>query len=721
MRFVVEALPVADGWDVTVHGLAAPQPARRMRKAGEFPQRPDGEPAAEPAEIRASFGRIASGTPARGEVASFGRHLFHSLLGDAVWQAIRDTAGDELIELALSFPASETDLHRLPWESMHSGTFFLSAEPGRLVAITRLIPGPSAEAATRTVEPQVLFVVGAPLTDPELKPGAEYLGLMRRLEASGLGLSSNLLLQASAERLREAVLELRPSVVHFITHGAFSGGQAVLKMVDKDNPGKMKELTAAQLAGILLEPPGENAEGWQGPAIVVLNACYTGQVFGGSAGALPVDRKMKPLAAELVQRGIPLVVGMGGRVADRACRIFTRRFYETILQGDPIRGIAQGRRAGHGEGTSPEDTLDWALPVLFLDPAVTVGVSQDSQAHDILRQAFQSLSDYMDHKPAAFCDRLSCMTDYQELVSAGKRARRVMVVYESFDPSRDRKLKYGRTWLLEQLALQAIQNGHAPVLLKLEEGGEPPETLLQLADLLRSAGEQTWYHLGLEAPGSSEVVKLKRVAAKAAALDTLPEELALVVDKDGAEAATAVRIALRLDLLRLRGEVRKLLQNDLAQVLVLVDNLHRAGAVEELLGPQFLKAEGLGVMGDPIPVVFSFCKTDTVTTRTYEALLKHAAKNYVIDHRLTTFESPKIDRMPYEQFLLQLDPPLISSPQPENEPDVQGAFQVIHEIVKGVPSELKSTQLEAFIQYARIRALRTADDEDWLRKQGLLP
>lgn len=719
MRFIVEAIPAVDGWDVTVHGLAEPNPARRMRKAGEFPQRPDGE-AADAAEIRAAFGRIASGTPARGEVASFGRHLFHSLLGDALWQAIRDTAGDELIELALSFPASETDLHRLPWESMHSGTFFLSAEPGRLVAITRLIPGPGAEAATRTVEPRVLFVVGAPLTDPELKPGAEYLGLMRRLEASGLGLSSNLLLQASAERLREAILELRPSIVHFITHGAFSGGQAVLKMVDKDNPGKMKELTAAQLAGILLEPPEDKADGWQGPAIVVLNACYSGQVFGGSAGALPVDRKMKPLAAELVQRGIPLVVGMGGRVADRACRIFTRRFYETILQGDPIRGIAQGRRAGHGEGTSPEDTLDWALPVLFLDPAVTVGVDKDARQHDILRQAAQSLSDYMDHKPAAFCDRLSCMTDYQELVSTGKRARRVMVVYESFDPSRDRKLKYGRTWLLEQLALQAIQNGHAPVLLKLEEGDEPPETLLQLADLIRSAGEQTCYHFGLEAPASSEVVKLKRLQTGAAA-GPLPEELEAAVHKDGVDSPAAVRTALRLDLLRLRGEVRKLLRNDLAQILVLVDNLHRAGAVEELLGPQFLKAEGIGVLGDPIPVVFSFCKTDTVTTRTYEALLKHAARNYVIDHRLTTFDSPKVDRMPYEQFLLQLDPPLISSPQPENEQDVQGAFVVMHEIVKGVPSELKSTQLEAFIQYARIRALRPADDEDWLRKQGLLP
>ncbi|HVR99235.1 MAG TPA: hypothetical protein VMW27_21625, partial [Thermoanaerobaculia bacterium] len=248
MRFVVEAKPTNGGWEVTVQGIAQPDGPRRMQRVGEFPQRLEAQPGqnvaktdlwdqTDPDQIRNAFGRIASGTPAAREVALFGQYLFQALLGDVLWQAICDAAkaaGDDLIELALSFEEDDTDLHRLSWETLHSGTSFLTAEAQKLVAITRLVPAEKAQAATRVVEARVLFVVGAALNDPELRPGAEYLGLMRRLEASGLGLSSQLLLQATVESLRDKVLEIRPSIVHVIAHGAFSGGRAVLRLTDKE-------------------------------------------------------------------------------------------------------------------------------------------------------------------------------------------------------------------------------------------------------------------------------------------------------------------------------------------------------------------------------------------------------------------------------------------------------------------------------------------------------
>src|SRR6185436_4751660 len=148
MRFVVEATPTAAGWDVAVQGLGI----RQMLRVGEFPQRPEADPGGDPSQaalwnqtdpdqIRAAFGRIASGTPAAREVALFGQYLFQSLLGDDLWQVIREAAADDdLIELALSFREDDTDLQRLPWETLHSGTSFLSAEAQKLVAITRLVP-----------------------------------------------------------------------------------------------------------------------------------------------------------------------------------------------------------------------------------------------------------------------------------------------------------------------------------------------------------------------------------------------------------------------------------------------------------------------------------------------------------------------------------------------------------------------------------------------------
>lgn len=739
MRFVVEARPADGGWEVAVQGIAQPGGPRRMQRVGEFPQRLEARPAEDPEKtdlwdqtdpdrIRAAFGRIASGTPARREVALFGRYLFQALLGDDLWQAVRDAAtpaaaaGDGLIELALSFQGDDPDLHRLPWETLHSGTSFLAAESKALVAITRLVSGPRAQTATRTAAARVLFVVGAALNDPELRPGAEYLGLMRRLEASGLGLSSHLLLQATVESLRDAVLEVRPSIVHVIAHGAFSGGRAVLKLTDKETLRPTRDVTGEQLANILREPlPGD--KDWQGPAIVVLNACYSGQAFGGLGGALPKDREIRPLAAELVHRGIPLVVGMGGRVADRACRIFTRRFYETILQGDPIRGIAQGRRAGHGEGTSPEDTVDWALPVLFLDPAVTVTVDQNDRFPMAVRQAFQSLSRYLKHKPTAFCDRISCIAEAQELVSPEseqKPVRRVMAVHESLASSRDPNLKYGHTWLLEHIALQAIQNGHIPCFVRLEQGDEP-ETLADLGDYIKSAIVKTRKHFGFDNPIPFEFLKLQRRKAGEALTTPLHEELQLLIEQEGLDSREVLRHALYLDLLRLREEIRKQLGWDRAQVLVLIDNLHKFGGLESFLDDSFLTAEGLGTRSNPVPVVFSFYKTETLTTGKERALVDVTERRYVIDHLLTVFDSPAKDRMAYEQYLLQREPPLIPSLSPGSEPDVQGAFEAMHGIVKGVPSLLKSQELEALIQYARIRALRAADDEDWLKQQGLLP
>jgi hypothetical protein len=741
MRFVVEAKPTNGGWEVTVQGIAQPDGPRRMQRVGEFPQRLEAQSGknvaktdlwdqTDPEQIRNAFGRIASGTPANREVALFGHYLFLALLGEDLWHAIRDEAkatGDDLIELALSFEEDDTDLHRLPWETLHSGTSFLTAEAQRLVAITRLVPSGKAQEATRVVEARVLFVVGAALNDPELRPGAEYLGLLRRLEASGLGLSSHLLLQATVESLRDAVLEIRPSIVHIIAHGAFSNGRAVLKLTDKETRKPTREVTSEQLANLLCEPvPGDAT--WQGPAIVVLNACYSGQAFGGLGGALPKDRNIPALAAELVYRGIPLVVGMGGRVADRACRIFTRRFYATLLLGDPVRGIAQGRRAGHGEGTSPEDTIDWALPVLFIDPAVTVTVDKDARFPTILQGAFQGFVGPMNHKPTAFCGRLSCMADLQELVSGESavpnRVRRVMVVYDNLSSGYStQRPKFGRTWLLDQLTLQAVLGGHIPCLVKLEENDDPPRTLLKLAEAIRFSAETTCEHFGLQPP-PSEVAKLRYLTA-GGSIDSLAKELKQVVQLEGADSTASVRLALRLDLLRLRDVGRQWLGYPGAQVLVLIDNLHRADAIaEEVVSDRFLRADGFGVKGAPIPVVYSFWKESSVRPSAYDALMKHAAKNYVIKHQVTAFDSPTMDRMPYEQYLLQLEPPWVPVPSADKQNEVVSALHFIYNRVmkQGVPSNLEG-QADVIMDFLKLfpDRFQSADDEDWLKKEGFKP
>jgi hypothetical protein len=739
VRFVVGVTSAREGWEVEVRGLLPAQLPRRMDRLEDsgFPKPLD--PADDRARVDELFTRIASGRPAAGQVARFGRYLFDALLGKDLWEAVLKQAAGDLIELALDLP--DTDLQRLPWEAMHSGNTFLAAEPGRLVAVTRLVNGPPAlrnPAQAPRIRARVLFVVGASLKDPNLRPGAEYLGLLRRLEASGLGLSSHLLLEATAEDLEAAVKEFRPSVVHFIGHGEFSGGKPVLKLVDKDNTARFKDLDAEGLYG-LLTPPGLKPE--EHPAAVVLNACYSAKAFGGPAGILPEERRTRTFAAVLVEMGIPLVIGMGGRVADPACRIFTQWFYKTLLKGDPIQALAQARRAGHGQGTAPGDTIDWALTVLFRDPSVALAIGPDAEVRSRVQRATGRLLDDLKRRPEAFCDRLPCLADHQELLASPgierpRRPRRVMAIYEDFEPSHKAMNKYGRTWLLQQIAIHAIQNGHIPCLLKVREGDIRVETLIELANRVRIQSLETRKLFGVPRPPSFEILKLHGVQQGAPLPEPLHPDLDTIVKLEGARAHESVRCALRLDLVRLREDVRSSLfladgageSADLdPQVLVLFDDLHSLVApslIEDVLDSRFLDAAGFGEEADPIPVVVSFCRTTLENTRMHQALLDFAAKRAVIDHSLAPFEPPASDRFPYEQYLLQRDPPLIPNATQEKEADVNSAFKRIHSLVKGIPSQLDQDRIEALVGFAvDVRTFHEAKDEDYLnrlREGGLL-
>lgn len=742
MRFVVKvtSAEAADpaGWEVEVQGLNPSQPLRPMNRLGDsgFPATAD--PADDLARVEALFTGIASGRPAPGQVTQLGKYLFDALLGKELWDAVLAQATEDLIELALDLPPDDTDLQRLPWEAMHSGATFLAATPGKLVAVTRLVNGPAPQDPGQVpkIRARVLFVVGASLKDPNLRPGAEYLGLLRRLEASRLGLSTHLVLEASAEDLGEAVKEFRPSVVHFIGHGEFSGGKPVLKLVDNKNRAQFKDLDADGLYG-LLTPPEVKAE--ERPVAVVLNACYSARAFGGAAGALPGERRTRTLAAALVEKGLPLVVGMGGRVADPACRIFTQWFYETLLQGDPIRALAQARRAGHGQGTSPADTVDWALPVLFRNPGIELAIGVDAEFRSRVQRAAGRLIDDLKRRPEAFCDRLTCLADHQELLAGPgteRLPRRVMAVYEDFEPSHKVQNKYGRTWLLEQIAIYAIQNGHIPCLVKHHQGDERAKTLLELANRIRIQSGETRKQFGVPRPQSFEILKLREVQTGTQPAEPLHPELDTIVKQEGEDAPESVRCALRLDLLRLRQDVRSALlpgagPADLAalgsQVLVLLDDLHllvTPDLIESVLNPRFLDAAGFGDEADPVPVVVSFCRTELETTRTHQALLDFAHKNGVIDHPLAPFEPPASDRFPYEQYLLQWNPPLIPSSTLEKEADVNSAFKRIYNLVQGVPSQLAQDRVEAVVGLAAdIRAFQEAKDEDYLkrlREGGLL-
>ena len=215
------------------------------------------------------YANMAAGQASDGMPRRFGRYLFELVLGEGVWTQLVTTAAGAAIDVRIDCPPDAWALMRLPWELMHDGQHFLAARPGPLVLMSRQVTAPVAMTAPRTFAPRVFFVIGSLQDDAEIRAGAEYLGLLRRLQTLDLTLDCQVLREATAEMLQAAVADFQPSVVHFICHGGFSEGRGALRLLASDAGLPFQDYTAPQLlallattdaAGHVLLPAGARAQ-----------------------------------------------------------------------------------------------------------------------------------------------------------------------------------------------------------------------------------------------------------------------------------------------------------------------------------------------------------------------------------------------------------------------------------------------------------------------------
>ena len=737
MRFVVRVeRKLAATWEVVVTGPAKHEPPIARRVIGcrsaciPFPQPVDSDDADEPdagleselarttdpAAIEQVYFDIAGRDPTPGAIDRFGAYLFAVLLGNPAWEAICRRASDEPVELALLWATSEWELTRLPWEMMRSPRGFLAVDPHRQVAITRLVADVEPTARDLAIQPRALFVIGADLEDVAIRPGAEYLGLLRRLRARNVSLNSRVLQRASAQRLQDAIAAFKPSIVHFICHGGLDDDhRGYLTMASDDDLGQDQRYFAESLLPLL-------RAGGLAP-VVVLNACY--------AGSPPADRLVAPLAAELVRGGIPVAVGMAGRVADRACRLFTRRFYEALLQGESVaQAAAEGRRAGMVHGGDPCRLADWALPTLFLGASVSPEVRMDDELRILWSDVEARVYSYLTQDTPPFCDRLEVREEaYQELISPrSMRVARVLAVEVDGHDKGTEAPRYGKTRLLEELAAQAVRDGHVPCLVKSHLTEEPPSSCVALGLRIVEEITRTRSHFGLDSRPADgfQVQKLRdKLTHPSAVVELHPRvQQALDLQPPGPGGRLVLtprllRVALQVDLEALAREARHE-QRFAAEghVLVLIDDVERfdaaAGALAEMLGPY-----GLGTADDPVPVIFAFSggvaegalRTAITSLRTFLE-----RKPWYVKHvRIRQFRPPAEDPLPYQQFLLGHQPPLVVRAT-ANESQVTALFEMLYENSMGAPSLLEAKEVRLVITAAKnFNVLEEADDDAILR------
>ncbi|MCZ7543143.1 MAG: CHAT domain-containing protein [Anaerolineae bacterium] len=611
MQFTVQLTATDDGWTAQVTDpngaplLAAPRTLARVGEAPRaFPLPPPQEAAAIPEDalhhnlctatevndLIDAYSDIVGGVAGGENLERFGRYLFTTLLGDALWAQIDAQAGDQPIELLLSWPATDQALNRLPWEMMHHASRFLAEEPE--VAIVRVIEGVAHDVGKIDAPPRVLFVVGTDTKKDTIRPGAEYLGLLRDLHFNNLSLKTHLLLQANTKMLEAAIKAFEPSVVHFICHGWFDAdGRSYLELVDVNNAEATVNVYANSLLAAL-----RTDENLPLPQIVVLNACYT-----ATSSLWEVGQVAAPLAAELVAGGVPLVVGMAGRVADQACRLFTQQFYRALLRdGAVAHAAAEGRRAGirHGSGASdPRAAVDWALPTLFLSAGVKaprIQVESDAVTQNWHRAALE----FAPGPFPTFCDRLEVLHWYDLLMAdettqaaaSGRQSdiQALALAVNQKDGPTDAP-RFGRTWLLKEMAAEAVRDGHVPCLVveDIDAGADWPKTLEAVVGFIQTAAQITFLHLNSHNIGASEPgFNVANLANKR-------------------ELATAVKDGL-LDFLNKIRDLRPEAERARTKLLLLIDDVHKMGGAAGELLAYLLGPFGLRSARSDVRIAFTY-------------------------------------------------------------------------------------------------------------------
>jgi hypothetical protein len=431
--------------------------------------------------LDAAYGRLIKRSPGADEVRQFGKYLFDVLLGAELWgRILREAGSSDNVELALSWGADEIDLHRLNWELMRAPSGALAS--GR-VGITRIVQDSDRPAAPVPAPPRLLFVVGTDLYDQRIRPGAECLGLLREVEeqSGSWSLYTRVLLDASPSRIEHLAAEFQPDIIHVISHGRvdpLTGKTQLWLQLDPTEQDETLHWRTGEQLLLSFERAGRL------PSLVVLSACETGAMMGGHQTGV--------MAAELVKGsprgGIPVVVGMAGRVADTACRFFTQRFTAALVAGDPLwKAAAEGRAAAFAGGADPGASVDWAFPVVYMSAGVPedytpVMVGDVNEA----RRLESWIGSYDRERDPVFCGRDHCFAAYYEMWEEGAPPVLALVGDQG----------YGKTRTLGELAAQAIRDGHVPVLLR----GEPPRSTKELCKALSRAVLDTYRAFGLTGP-----------------------------------------------------------------------------------------------------------------------------------------------------------------------------------------------------------------------------
>ena len=392
------------------------------------------------------------------------------------------------------------------------------------------------------------------------------------------------------------------------------------------------------------------------PPLVILSACRTGSTEALRPAVLEGAHNLAPLATELVSLGVPLVLGMAGRVTDTTCRLFTRQFGDALVRGESlVAATAEARRATVSQGRTAEESVDWAFPALFAAEQVDPGFAPvPPGAADARTPEENWIQDYDLGRDPVFCGRNDFFKAYYGFF--GPSPRRVLAIVADGQPG------VGRTRLLQELAAQMLRDGHIPIILASDEPGwKPPQSLQAFGDKLRGEIRKARRALDL---GSAPESQLKLLADHRSAPGpgqlSLHSDIADELGPDGELTAGALRLAIQADLRCLVRDARRRhesVRHAEGRAVVLLDLVEQYGKLmpEVIFG--MLDGSGFGRSEEPIPAVLALAMGQPANTVVKDVLERVASRSWMNQLQLKPFDfEADEDLLAYSWILLNPPP-----------------------------------------------------------------
>jgi hypothetical protein len=315
----------------------------------------------------------------RDEFELLGTLLFKGLMSSEVEDALRkewEKAQKEFkpLRLILDFRQGAKELPEMPWEYIYypddpnhksQKGFFLAAH--RQLVLVRYISSSESwddetvqEAEKRPLS--ILIVVSQPDRDEDGTRLGEVkhdvITTIERLKRrSHNAIDTHKLLQPTKRKLKEAIEQFRPHVLHFIGHGRFKENEGALALV-KENKEKNESIAFwindADLADYFVHGMIYR------PRLVFLHACE-----GADSTS---DRAFSGVALQLIYSRIPAVIAMHYQVENEVADRFAEAFYARLSQGDRIDEAVRAGREELGEYLEDRNFSNRAfgIPVVYL-------------------------------------------------------------------------------------------------------------------------------------------------------------------------------------------------------------------------------------------------------------------------------------------------------------------------------------------------------------------